>query len=350
MRGEYSTAYANKERYDLKLRGHDGKFADMNTQQPMPPWNPLLGHLPAVLRIMNTLPEDRQQPDAFDLLCQAHQGDSDSVIYVDMWPFSDPLMIVCSPVLAAQACSQEFDMIKPRMLQPFFDPIAGGTNLFTMNGAEWKRSRALFNSGFSASYILQQTSHIVDEAEVYIDILREHARKGDMFSLDDITCWYLMDVIGTVSLDSRLRSQTQHNPLASAMRRQIRWHVLESEKYLRWNPARSFVQMYNSYQMNSYIGKELDKRYAEWTKDENSSRSTMHLVLKEYMDQQKNQPRPASLDPAFKKWAIIQIRLFLFAGHDSTSSTICCICLRPLSFYSIRVPFKAILNIQYKYF
>lgn len=171
-----------------------------------------------------------------------------------------------------------------------------------------------------------------------------------MFSLDDITCWYLMDVIGTVSLDSRLRSQTQHNPLASAMRRQIRWHVLESEKVIRWNPARSFVQMYNSYQMNSYIGKELDKRYAEWTKDENSSRSTMHLVLKEYMDQQKNQLRPSRLDPAFKKWAIIQIRLLLFAGHDSTSSTICCMCLRPLSFYSIRVPFKAILNIQYKYF
>lgn len=33
--------------------------------------------------------------------------------------------------------------------------------------------------------------------------------------------------------------------------------------------------------------------------------------------------RPSKLDPAFKKWATTQIRLFLFAGHDSTSSTIC---------------------------
>ncbi|KAI0895095.1 cytochrome P450 [Annulohypoxylon nitens] len=196
-----------------------------------------------------------------------------------------------------------------------------------MNGTEWKNSRALFNSGFSASYILQQTSHIVDETEVYVDVLREHARKGKIFSLDDVTLWYMMDVIGSVTLDSRLHSLRQFNPLASALRRQIRWHVLDNEWNLliRWNPARPFVQAYNSYQMNKYIGQELDKRYAEWTEDEaaNSSRSIIHLALAGYMAQQKDKSRPKKLDPAFKDWATVQIRLFLFAGHDSTSSTIC---------------------------
>ncbi|KAI0479830.1 cytochrome protein [Xylaria cf. heliscus] len=291
---------------------------------PMPPWNPLLGHLLALVPILKTLPEDRQQPDAFEALCKVHErNDGDSVIYLDMWPFSDPLMIICSPTLAAQACSQEHDLCKPPMLHSFFNPLAGGENLFTMNGPEWKRSRALFNPGFSGNYILQQTSHIVDEAEIYVQILREHARKGDMFSLDDVTCWYLMDVIGSVTLDSRLYSQRRYNPLATALRRQIRWHVLESEKWLRWNPARPFVQWYSSYQMDSYIGKELDKRYAEWTQNEASTRSIIHLALQGYMAQQKNKTRPKRLDPAFKKWATIQIRLFLFAGHDSTSSTIC---------------------------
>ena len=55
-----------------------------------------------------------------------------------------------------------------------------------MNGAGWKRSRSLFNSGFSANYILEQTAYIIAEAEVYVDILREHARKGDMFPLDEV--------------------------------------------------------------------------------------------------------------------------------------------------------------------
>lgn len=55
----------------------------------MPPWNPILGHLPSILPVMDTLPKDRQQPDAFEALCQAHENKyGDSVIYVDMWPFS----------------------------------------------------------------------------------------------------------------------------------------------------------------------------------------------------------------------------------------------------------------------
>ncbi|KAI0848483.1 cytochrome P450 [Daldinia vernicosa] len=98
-----------------------------------------------------------------------------------------------------------------------------------MNGLEWKRSRSLFNSGFSAGYILQQTSHVVDEAEVYVDIFREHARKGKMFSLDGVTCWYMMDVIGAVALDSQLHSQQQFNPLASALRRQTPMTKLRAE-------------------------------------------------------------------------------------------------------------------------
>ncbi|KAI5919079.1 cytochrome P450 [Camillea tinctor] len=168
-------------------------FADLICHQPMPPWNLLFGHLAAIM-------------------------------------------------LAIQACSQEYDLKKRPMLHGFFNPLAGGEDRFTMNGAEWKRSRSLFNPGFSANYLLRQTSHIVDEAEVYVDILREHAREGDLFHLDDLTCYYLMDVLGAVALDSRLHSQRRFNPLAMALRRQIWWNVLESEYWLRWNPARPFMR------------------------------------------------------------------------------------------------------------
>jgi len=69
-----------------------------------------------------------------------------------------------------------------------------------MNGAKWRRSHFLFNSGFSANYILEQTVHIIAEAEVYVDVPREHARKGDMFPLDEVALWYTRDIIGAVTL------------------------------------------------------------------------------------------------------------------------------------------------------
>lgn len=286
-----------------------------------------MGHLLAVPPIMKELPADAQQPDVFEALCRAHEKyDKDSIIYVDMWPFADPMMVICSPVLAVQTC-QELDLPKPPILNAFFNPLAGGTNLFTMNGREWRRSRSLFASGFSANYILQQAARIVNETEAYTDVLRQRAQTAEIFSLDDLTCWYMMDVIGAITMNTQLHSLWQKNPLATALRRQIQWHVLDNEwnLFIRWNPARPFVQWYNNYTMNRIIGQELDKLFAEYMTDETSasSRSVIHLAFAEYMAQRKGKPLPKTLDPDFKKWATIQIRLFMFAGHDSTASTIC---------------------------
>ena len=125
--------------------------------------------------------------------------------------------------------------------------------------------------------------------------------------------------------NSRLQSQRQHNPLASAMRSQVNWHCTDDElnPFIRWSPIRPIVQWYNSRTMNSYISTELDKRYAEFLNgsNKNASRSVIDLAIEGYMSQQHN-PRE-TLSPDFKRWAQAQIRLFLFAGHDSTSSTIC---------------------------
>lgn len=184
----------------------------------MPPWNPILGYLLALPPIIKTLPGDTQQPDAFEALCKAHETDN-SIIYVDMWPFADPMLVVGSPPLAAQVCSPELDLPKPPILRRFFSPLAGGENLFTANGAEWKRSRALFNPGFSAAYVLQRTAHVVAEARVYVDVLREHARRGAVFSLDDVTCWYTLDIVGSLTLGTRLHSQRRPGAFAAALRR-----------------------------------------------------------------------------------------------------------------------------------
>ena len=93
---------------------------------------------------------------------------------------------------------------------------------------------------------------------------------------------------------------------------------------------RPIVQWRNSRTMDTYISAELEKRYAEFLNGsglgspfvKNASRSVIDLAIEGYMSQQQNNP-PKTLSPEFKRWAQTQIRLFLFAGHDSTSSTIC---------------------------
>lgn len=161
-------------------------------------WNPWLGHLLCLPPILKTLPLNAQQPEAFAILAKNFES-SDGTFYLDLWPFSNPLLVVTSPPLAIQSC-QQHDLVKPHILKPFFAPLAGGDNLFTMNGAEWKRSRALFNPGFQANYILAQMDHVVEETSVYVEILREHARSKGLFSLDEVTLWFTLDIIGVVTL------------------------------------------------------------------------------------------------------------------------------------------------------
>ena len=89
--------------------------------------------------------------------------------------------------------------------------------------------------------------------------------------------------------------------------------------------------------MNHHIGLELEKRYQEYLQQDHKTttrgKSIMDIVIAEYMkNRPASQTQISTLDPEFKSWAIIQIRLFLFVGHDSTAVTII-YCLYLLSKY-----------------
>ena len=80
--------------------------------------------------------------------------------------------------------------------------------------------------------------------------------------------------------------------------------------------------------MDGYIGAELDKRFQDYQEKRVSPNSTsvIDLVLKAYLAGSEGSPdntRKSKLDKRFRAFATSQIRLFLFVGHDSMSSTIC---------------------------
>ncbi|KAE8402807.1 cytochrome P450 [Aspergillus pseudonomiae] len=118
------------------------------------------------------------------------------------------------------------------------------------------------------------TKPLLVEAQEYVEVLREHARKGDTFLLDRVTCDYVLDIIGHVAMKARLHCQRGYNPLAAALRSQ-------------WLNGRT---------MNHYIGIELDKRCETWRQQKPSIRgnSIIDIVLAEYMSTLQ---AGATLDP-----------------------------------------------------
>jgi hypothetical protein len=128
-----------------------------------------------------------------------------------------------------------------------------------------------------------------------------------------------------------LDSKKTKNAFAVALLSQLSWHLGDAvlNPFSRYNPIRLAVQWRNSRQMNTYVGKELDSKYAAYKTsielgDIETGKSIIGLVLDGYLKQNgglKNLPE--SLDKTFRSYVTYQIRTFLFAGHDTTSSSLC---------------------------
>lgn len=71
--------------------------------------------------------------------------------------------------------------------------------------------------------------------------------------------------------------------------------------------------------MNEYIYRQLIKTYEGWTSTSSKPKSVVSLAIDGF---RKGKKSTDTLDTIFGKWAITQIREFLFVGHNSTASTI----------------------------
>ena len=176
---------------------------------------------------------------------------------------------------------------------------------------------------------------IVDDVQIYLDKLKEHAEKGDVFRLEEETTRLTIDVIGKVTLDLQFNMQRSENPCIQALREQV--HLIPNEGYMNpfevWNPYGIYRRWKNDRIMKDYIGKVLDERFAKSdlkAAKKERKRTVIDLALNSYvsgveadLDDDATDTSGLKMDENFRKGAITQIRICLFAGHDTTSSTMC---------------------------
>ncbi|KAK7932039.1 cytochrome P450 [Apiospora marii] len=293
---------------------------------PMPEgWNWITGHLTVLQKYVSRLPPDCSVQFAMRDLCQEY---ADTELFLmDFWPVYPALFTVFGPEPVNQICNK-YNLPKTDVAIRFMHPITGGPNLQGMNGDEWKYWRSLFNPGFSTGAMLNSVPYVVDSVLVFRQKLIEKIGKG-MFPLDQFTSKLTEEIILKLTLDDDSNSQRVSSPLATALGRILAWHSFWDPRVLM-NPLRPLVQKYNGYLMNSYIRKELEKRFQEIKNESPSSgiknsskpiKSVARLAIEAYLDEKKSMGVPNTLDETFAAYTSYQIRLFLFGGTDSTAAT-----------------------------
>ena len=158
--------------------------------------------------------------------------------------------------------------------------------------------------------------------------MTKHAEKNELFRMEYATTRMTVDVIGKVVLDVDFNSQLGSDELVDALINQISW----CPRGAQFNPfelidiRRPIMRHYNTWRMNRYIYKCLDERFASRS-SRGRSRNIIDLALEAYVKEVKGSSKSIddikTLDPEFKRAATSNIKTFIFAGHDTTSATIC---------------------------
>ena len=129
-----------------------------------------------------------------------------------------------------------------------------------------------------------------------------------------------------------MHAQTTENDFVSAFRHQVTWLLKSNERnlFVLFNPLRPIVFQYNKWRMDRFVGKALDERFSSRPEGRQvndrvvkRSRPVIDLALDAYHEEEGAKHTMTGIDSVFKRFATDQIKTFMFAGHDTTSSTIC---------------------------
>ena len=303
-------------------------FRDLRRQGlPMPPHSLLWGHILVVASIVSTFPKHASTFYVGDQIRRRYP-ELDRAFYLDLWPFAPRILWIISPEMMHQY-SQDRYLPKHPIAERSVSPIVGKHNLLTMEGPMWRNWRGKFNPGFSGGQILKSVPSIVDEAVVFRDILRERSRKNEVFLLEKLMLNLTVDIIGKVTMDHSFNSQKAHNTMTSALRSQIVWSTfgIDLNPLGFLNVLRPVVQWYNLRVMRLYLSHRFNLRYSNVQIEDIKEKCTLDLALKHHHASELRSTgattavTPPMVDAAFTELVTSQIKLFIFAGHDTTSAT-----------------------------
>lgn len=260
------------------------------------------------------------------------------VMLLDLRPVSYPMLVICNNEVAEQLTrpSPQFTSSTPK--SPTLADIwhlTGKNSIVTAEGEHWKAQRRRLNPGFAPQHLLTTLPIVLDKTRHFLGHLDRLAAAGEAFSLDELCTNLTFDIIGAVTMGQDLGAQVPGAPSellalfmgiaalykgrsatripgtgwrAELRRRRLarRLEVIVKDM-VRAEHAR-VTSASKSSNSNSNSTAEGAKGTGTTTTNTNS-RSVLALSLQDTAD----------LTPELLQQTSDNLRVFLFAGHDTTS-------------------------------
>ncbi|KAF2099853.1 cytochrome P450, partial [Rhizodiscina lignyota] len=254
--------------------------------------------------------------------------------YLDLWPFGPRFLVIADPEVASQFITTGVSLYKSRLGSDYLDIFLGTGSIVTAEASHWKSMRSAFNPGFSASHLMTLVPYIVDATIVFHEALADKASKREIFSLEEYATRMTIDIIGKIVLDSDFDSQKRAHPVVT-MFRQRAGLMRNNGGFYPWDDFDAFRPIklwFNARKLDGLIGKELDQLIEVRAKDpkrgvqksfRDRKKTVIDLALDSYYQQSATEKGiAATIDPEVRREIISNMKTFIFAGHDTTATTI----------------------------
>ncbi|RAH42519.1 cytochrome P450 [Aspergillus brunneoviolaceus CBS 621.78] len=282
------------------------------TDQPGPPHHLLFGTLPAFMHVQSKAPKDLHPQAQMTMLQRLYKlGD---MFTVDTWPLMDQMYLVANPKLAHQVSQDSSPFPKHPMITRFLKPLTGYNSVLAANDAKWKELRSLFAPGFSNAHLMTMVPLMVEKTEVFCDLLSEYAAKHELFSMEPMAARLTIDIIGIVVLGVDFQSLTRRDELVEAFRHLL--DLLPNGQTLDINPVTHYLRRKYANTMDNYIRRVLRDRAANGANKK--FRTLMDIAIERY----EQLPNGSLFDCGFEQLAVDNLKTFVFAGHDTSSTTL----------------------------
>ena len=263
-------------------------------------------------------------------------------------PFGPLWLYIADPALVSQYITTTQSLPKSPLETGYMDRFLGANNLVSLEGAHWKSLRSMFNPGFSAANIMTLADSIIDASLTFCDILREKAETNELVELEEFATNMTIEIIGKAVLDVEIPAQKSTHPITKHLRERVLM-MPPGDAVFPWQGVdlmRPLKLWWNRRLLDNAISVELDRKIQRRAKelegDSDSSapgikkRTILDLALNAYekeMSSSSDGPKTSGetyrltnasqLPPSLKADIVDSAKTFFFAGHDTTSSTIC---------------------------
>ncbi|KAH8811289.1 cytochrome P450 [Xylogone sp. PMI_703] len=291
------------------------------------PHSMLLGHIPILAEVASKIPIDAHNQVTMNHLAETYNLNKYGLFYVDLYPlqFETLLVVFGADVTTQVAQSTSTYFKKHSILTRDFGRSIGLRGLVSLEGNEWKELRTMFNAGFSQTNLFSMVPMMVEESKKFAERLSKLAQEGGFIpSMESLAAAVTVDIIGHALLGVDFRAQTDspHPVVTNIIQGARQTRSMADLSPERLNPWRIAKYRYYDWASNLAITKILNKKYEE-LKNNPTKASESHAIFDLAMA--KHMKRGGKISEATRDFLELlrdNVKTFIFAGHDTTSSTL----------------------------